>query len=118
MFLQKHILSDSTQRVKFVYLENFEQDHTTVLSSKKEVSFKSEEKPYEELEPTVTIEEHKVGNSKKNKVVLLENEKQICTNQQTVQLIAQLQLLKLPSPSILAKGLYMNLISWWGLISR
>ena len=43
------------------------------------VPFKSEEKPYEELEPTVTIEEHKVGNSKKNKVVLLENEKQICT---------------------------------------
>ena len=31
--------------------------------------------------------------------------------------IAQLQLLKLPSPSILTKGLYMNLISWWGLLS-
>ena len=32
--------------------------------------------------------------------------------------IAQLQLLKLPSPSILTKGLYMNLISWWGLLSK
>ena len=43
------------------------------------VPFRSEEKPYEENEPVVAIEELKSNTNKKVKNLLPENEKQICT---------------------------------------
>ena len=43
------------------------------------VPFKSEEKPFDELEPTVVVDEKRVRSAKKMSGILQEEEKQICT---------------------------------------